>query len=231
MVMTNPLDNPLHGPPLLENALAVVDGPPRSNTASTVQLMDNPPNGVLENEFYHCSAEWHLARLRQVCALIYPVMLRVSSAESGPRIGSIANRFFGSANSLASYLGYSESQILIGFKELQELGFIELQDSRKFAPNVYRVLRHDEWAQRHPGQCTSKVKYPWTGEGDLFGGSLWIASGSRVKFQPNQIRGLRNLGFSDGVILAHFENFWTQHSDTRSVRNIPQRFYAYLTNL
>jgi hypothetical protein len=199
--------------------------------AQEVQLMDKAQSDAPENEFYHCSAEWHLAKLSPICALIYPLILRVSSARKLPK-GDLQSRlFFGSANSLAEYFGYSESQIRIGLNELEELGFILLVNAGKFAPNVYRVFKHEEWIKTHKEQCTSKVEYPWTGEGDTLGQALWVISGSKVRFHPNQIKGIRGLGFSEVQTLNFFAKFMSGLEEPKRRRSVPQRFYSYLAKL
>lgn len=48
------------------------------------QIMDNWPSSQLENEYFYCSWEWHIARLSPVCALIYSHAFRVSGGIETP---------------------------------------------------------------------------------------------------------------------------------------------------
>ena len=84
--------------------------------AQTVQKMDNPHSSFLENEGFHCSWEWHIARLCAVCALIYPLAFRVGG---GIETELAERRFFASAGSLAAYFDYSECQVRRGLKQLR----------------------------------------------------------------------------------------------------------------
>jgi len=76
--------------------------------APTVQLMDNYPDLILENEYFHCSWEWHIARLSPVCALIYPHAFKLGG---GIETKLSDRRFFASAEALSIYFDYSQSQV------------------------------------------------------------------------------------------------------------------------
>ena len=139
-------------------------------SVQAVRIMDNPFSNPLENEYFHCSWEWHIARLCAVCALIYPHAFKVGG---GIETELAERRFFASAGSLAAYFDYSECQVRRGLKQLEEAEFFQLIARKKFKPTQYRVFSHDEWALRHKGKCTTKVTFPWTGEGDPLGQALW----------------------------------------------------------
>jgi AraC-like DNA-binding protein len=190
--------------------------------APTVQQMDNGPQTTPENEYFHCSWEWHIARLSPVCALIYPLAFKVSGG-MGRKLSD--RRFFSSAKALASYFGYSESHIRRGLRELEEVGFFQLIAKKKFKPTHYRVLSHDDWASKHKGKCTTKVEYPWTGEGDSLGQSLWKISGGQVKFAGFQVKNLRNLGVDENKIVEEFSGYWEQTGQRMSPLNVPCGFY------
>jgi AraC-like DNA-binding protein len=187
--------------------------------------MDNTFQSTLENEFFHCSSEWHLARLSPVCALIYPHAFRVGG---GVENELSERRFFASAEALATYFGYSPSQVRRGLNELEELGFLQLVGAKKFKPNHYRVLSHAEWAQKHLGKCTSQVQSPWTGEGDPLGRSLWRASGGLVKFKEFQTANLRKLGVAEEIIVKEFSNYWERIGQRMSPVNVPRGFYMHM---
>lgn len=180
-----------------------------------------------ENEFFHCSWEWHIARLSPVCALIYPLAFRVGGGIST----ALENRrFFASASSLAEYFAYSECQVRRALKELEAAGFFQLIARKKFRPTHYRVFGHEDWASMHKGKCTTRVQYPWTGEGDPLGQELWKRSCGQVKFMPFQIEGLRNLGVDEDKILEEFSVYWEQTGERMNPKNVPASFHMFIKN-
>jgi hypothetical protein len=48
-----------------------------------------------------------------------------------------------------------EATVRRGFKALVKLGFLEVLQQDMCSPTVYRVISHDEWAEKNPGQCKS----------------------------------------------------------------------------
>lgn len=196
-----------------------------NSTTSTVQQMDGGLQSTLENEYFHCSWEWHVARLSPVCALLCPFAFKVSG---GKEKELRDRRFFASAGALADYFGYSESQIRRGLNALVDLGFFQLVSSKKFTPNHYRVLSHDDWAQKNKGRCTSKTQFPWTGEGDPLGRSLWTLSGGQVKFADFQVTNIRKLGLDEETVVKGFSSYWEQTGQRMSPKNVPRGFYMYI---
>lgn len=194
----------------------------KTGTTQGVQQMDNWSSPQLENEYFHCSWEWHIARLSSVCALIYPFAFKVSG---GVETELKDRRFFASAGSLANYFDYSESQVRRGLKELEQAEFFQLIAKKKFKPTQYRVLSHDDWALKHKGKCTSKVQYPWTGEGDPLGQELWKITGGQVKFADFQVKGLRNLGVDGDRVVEEFTAFWERTGQKMKPKNVPHGFY------
>lgn len=153
---------------------------------------------------FHCCAEWHLARLTPICSLVYPFALRLSKTHGG--------LFSYPATLIAEFLDYDEWTVRQSYKELEQIGFFRLRETRMFEANVYKVLIHKEWAADHPDQCATKTTNPWTGEGDKLGQALYVASGSAVKFYENQIKCLRSLGLPEEQIVSEFEAFWTEEA-------------------
>ena len=102
---------------------------------------------------------------------------------------------------------------------------------------MYRPVSHKEWAAIHPGKCAVKESFPWSGEdGDKLGVSLWNASGGKVKFQPFQLKALRNTGLTDDEILAAFEVLVAAEQARREAggwngrwRAVQPRFLRWLT--
>jgi hypothetical protein len=192
-----------------------------------VQQIDTSVDSNLENEYYHCSWEWHIAQLSPVCSLIYPFAFRVSG---GMDTSLVDRRFYGTAKSLATYFGYSESQVRRGLIELEEIGFFQLIARKKFKPTQFRVLSHEDWVSKHKTRCTTKIQYPWTGEGDPLGRSLWKMSGGEVKFADFQVKGLRNLGIDESKVVSEFSAYWEQTGQRMRPKNVPTNFYMHMKN-
>jgi len=194
--------------------------------AQEFQIMENSSLPQLENEYFHCSWEWHIARLpHSVCAVIYSLAFRVS----GRREQELSKRyFFASAKSLATYFNYSEGHIGRGLRELEKAGFFQLIARKKFRPTHYRVLSHEDWAAKHKGQCTAKVEFPWTGEGDPLGQSLWKMSGGQVKFADFQVKSLRKMGMDANTIEQEFSSFWENTGHRMKPIKVPPTFYMHM---
>jgi len=186
------------------------------------QLAQKEQQGIIETNF-HCGSEWHLSRLdSRAAALVHPFALRISKG---------SKRFAASATSVAQFFGLHRTTILRAYHELNELGFFELLEYGMFDTNIYRVLNHTEWAKEHPGLCTMKAEFPWTGEGDPLGPRLFAASGCRVKFKEFQIREYRETGLPEDTIVRHFEEFRSGTGKFRRARNVPYYFLMHLRQL
>lgn len=148
---------------------------------------------------FHCSAEWHLQRMTSGLAPALYSWARKLSSKSGV--------FSPSAENVAIYFGVHRNTVQRALEELAIVGFFELTRIETFAPNVYRVVDHTEWAKRNPGQCVKKSAFPWVGEGDPLGRELYAISGQRVKFFPNQVGALQKFGLSDDQIKGEFRAF------------------------
>jgi hypothetical protein len=201
---------------------------PASGGAQKIQIMDNSLSSQFENEYFYCSWEWHIARLSPVCALIYPLAFTLSG---GAKTELRDRRFFASAGSLATYFGYSECQVRRGLIALEETEFFQLISRKKFQPTHYRVLSHEDWAEKHDGKCTTKVKYPWTGEGDPLGQLLWKMTWGQVKFADFQVTGLRKLGVDENKITSEFSAYWEQTGQRMKPKNVPRSFYMHMKDV
>jgi hypothetical protein len=137
-------------------------------------------------------------------------------------------RFFASAGSLATYFDYSACQVRRGLIELEKAGFFQLIARKKFLPTHFRVLSHDDWASKHKGKCTTKIKFPWAGEGDPLGQTLWKMTCGQVKFADFQVKGLRNLGVDENKIVDEFSAYWEQTGQRMNPKNVPRSFFMYM---
>lgn len=183
----------------------------------------------LENENFHCCAEWHLSCLPPVCSSIYPLAYRLTSDDNEPDRRSKTKTFYASAESLAVFFGYSPAQIRRGLKELVHLGFLELLKTGRYRTNVYRVVSHEEWARKHPGGCTRKIEIDYFSN-DPLGPELLSASGGRIRFPEFSVSNLRKLGLPDHLILERFAEFWRDTGSSCRERDVPTRFYMWLKN-
>lgn len=149
---------------------------------------------------YHCTSEWHLAKLKsRFAAILYPFAGRISSKTS---------RFHCSAERVAGHFGVSRWTVIRSIKELEGLGFFELIAKEPFRPSLYRVWSHSDWAKAHPDCCAVRATYPWSGEeGDALGVRLFNITGGRLKYQPHQLAALRNTGLSDDQLAMRLEVF------------------------
>jgi hypothetical protein len=147
----------------------------------------------------HCSAEWHMVQMKShIAAPVYGLARKLSKK---------SKTLYASAEHMAAYFHVNRKSVLRALKELAAIGFLELIRVECGKPNVYRVVDHRDWAIAHPGCCVQEVSFPWKGEGDPLGRLLCAISGGRAKFQPNQMTGLRNLGFTNEEITDQFRRF------------------------
>jgi len=92
---------------------------------------------------------------------------------------------------------------------------------RPYQPRILHAFgvsryAHNKWAAKHPGCCAEKETLPWSGEkGDPLGVRLWNVSGGKVKYQPYQVKALRNTGLTDDQIATAFEEFVTAEQARR----------------
>jgi hypothetical protein len=184
------------------------------------------------NEFsrYYCSPEWHLARLTHTpyAGLVYSFASRISKGSKS---------FHGSAQGVAQYFGVSRWKIQRAMKALVELGFFVLIEQEFYAPSVYRVITHNEWAIEHPGCCTKKETLPWSEEkGDPLGVRLWNISGGKVRYQPYQLTALRKIELTDDQIATAFKEFVTAEQARREKGGwhgrwgaVQARFWRWIT--
>jgi hypothetical protein len=142
----------------------------------------------IEEQPFHCCAEWHLAKTRKLhSVMVYTFALRISHGSKTKPKG----HFYCSAPSLSRFFGYSEQHIRDAFKALEQTGFFKRLQQGFFGPSTYRVLTHKEWIEEHPGQCTTKIEY---GDDDTLAQRLYGCTGGKVKFTKSHMKDLRKYG-------------------------------------
>lgn len=179
------------------------------------------------SSYYHCSAEWHLWRLKDsgghktpFAAALYPFAFRISKN---------SNRFYCSAEGIAEHFGTSPDTVRRAMNALTTSGFFIVIDKEYFHSTIYRVVSHDDWAKAHPESCVVKAEFPWSGEeGDQLGVRLYTASGGRVKSFANILAALRKTGFTDDQIVEKFELFLAARRGHGASKSILFRFQKFL---
>jgi len=177
-------------------------------------------NAYKESSPYHCSPEWHLARLTRtpLAGLLYSFAFRISK-NSGI--------FHGSVLGLATYFGISRWKVQRAMQALTELGFFVCVARESFKPSEYRVVPHKDWAAQHPGCCTVRETFPWSEEeGDALGVRLWNASGGKMRYMPFQLAALRKTGLTDDQIVAAFEELVAAEKARRQATGLLGRWSA-----
>jgi hypothetical protein len=157
----------------------------------------------METVPFHCSAEWHFARLqgkgRFFAATLYSFAFHLSKSTGS---------FFASIPRMAEYFGVDERTVRKALHALEQTGFFELLAKPRGRPRQYRVVGHKEWASLRPGVCPQKEQTPWEDEPkDELGKMLYAISAGRFRPYPNFLKGMRRTGHSDLEIARHFRGF------------------------
>lgn len=76
---------------------------------SALQEMDEPLTAAIEETPYHCTVEWHMGRLRGMCAVVYSFAAYISRQNEG--------RFFCSAVQLGEYFDCDEGTVRRALQE------------------------------------------------------------------------------------------------------------------
>jgi hypothetical protein len=156
---------------------------------------------------FHCSIEWHLARLGSWARILYPFAYRLAHGDGGC--------FYASGLKVARHLGCSPDTVYRACQELVSDGFFRLVRTgraggrwkRTGKPVQYEVVSHQRWAQLHPGECAEKISFPWTGqfdpERDALGAEIYKASG--IKFERKELNYIRACGRSEVEIVRELQ--------------------------
>jgi hypothetical protein len=184
----------------------------------------------MEDSPFHCFEQWHLANLKPACALVYPLLYKIAKPV---RVGAGDERrlFYASVENLALYFGKNRSTIDRAIKDLIKHSFLEKIKQVKFQPTQYRVVSHEEWASRHPGQCAEMLQFPYSGEIDTLGQTLFTISGGTVKFNRFQVNNIRKLGIRDEDAYTEFATYMDGPGQSEPVRRIPKDFYIKMKKL
>jgi len=163
----------------------------------------NPDLSVADHhqEEFHCSAEWHLARLSKAASLIYNWSLRISKK---------SRRFRVSPNQAAKYFKIAPRTAQLGYEQLKKVGLFELVESGKASGevSVHKPLIHKEWAARNPGKCVAKIEFAWTPENDLLGQELFNMSDGRIQFKQFEIKRYRQFDLNDETVIKIFRAWY-----------------------
>jgi hypothetical protein len=109
---------------------------------------------------FHCGWEWHMRELRNVPAvLIYSLASRLTAKKTAKKENE-DKIFDAAAKTTALSFGLNATTVRRAIKPLCKLGFFEKLGRSRHGTNKYRVISHDEWAKKHPGQCA--IFQPWS---------------------------------------------------------------------
>jgi len=172
-----------------------------SETRPSILTARSDAIGTLQEEStLYCSSEWHLSQFKSNLApLIYSHAFHVAGT---------SGIYFISLGTLAKYFKADYKTVWNAVRELVESGWFIVVSERKGDVTTYRVRDHKAWVREHPGLCTTKFEYPWTGEdGDRLAVEIYTASGGRVKCYANQIIALRKSRLSDTEIVLRWKQF------------------------
>ena len=177
--------------------------------------------------YYHCSSEWHFARLKKqgatYAAIVYSLALHLARK---------TGVFHASIPRLAEYFEADERSIRKAIRQLLALGFFEKISANPGDTVRYRPVPHKEWAAKHPGCCTEKCPTPWDNEAkDTLGMELHAISGGKYNTHANFLKAMRKTGHADAAIREHFRAFVDiDRLDSRNSRihGVSGRFIKYL---
>ena len=117
---------------------------------------------------FSCCAERHLVNSGLALLAIYSKLFALSSGQIGN------HEYFGTLGTLAEFFGKPYNSIWRAKEVLVKLGFLEcLPETTNgqgvaffFRTKRYRVISHNEWAERNPGKCYQALEMPWDEHGD-----------------------------------------------------------------
>lgn len=98
----------------------------------------------MEEQTFPCHFTYHLVK-EGLAGVIYSFALREAEPFGG--------LFCQPTSRLAEYFKCSDRTIRRAYQTLVRLGFFELHTPVR-GSNLYRVLSHEEWLAKHPGQCS-----------------------------------------------------------------------------
>jgi hypothetical protein len=174
-----------------------------------------------EDSPLHCSSEYHFARMSGEGSTLVPLLYAVSFHLAGE-----SKSFRLSMQKLRSYLNVKKDDYIYAAAYLLVAsGFWEKIEAERGKPVMYRPVGHSEWAQKHPGFCTSMIKLPYS-DGDELGRVLHGILGE--KYFDNVLQGLRNTGATDEQIKEAARKFIVEDRNRGSGKERRKRFQKYL---
>lgn len=169
------------------------------------------PNESLQadDSALHCSAVWHLFRLKgkgaRLCIPLWERSMALAHESGRYRLSG--------RSGAAPYFGVTEAEVYCAAALLVESGWWNVLDENLGKPTVYHPLRHGKpdsvkgsWLETHPNQCCQKLVMPWSAEGDPLGPRLWAITGQT--YYPNHLAGWRKrTGLTDDRIVERTKEF------------------------
>jgi|SRR3984885_834008 len=125
--------------------------------------------------------------------------------------------YFTTLEPLADFFAKPYGSIWRAVQALRKLGFLERVDTKlsngwqertfRFHTKSYRIVKHTEWAEKHPGKCYQALTMPWESHGDPLARKLYVISEGNVVWYENMLKGLRRTGRTDDEIESDWRSF------------------------
>lgn len=101
----------------------------------------------LEEQTFPCREDYHLARMNGGIPAYVFYLHAVQKSRKDVFCESLAD--------VARVYACHKSTVRRNLQTLVKGGFLEVLQQDMCSPTVYRVISHDEWAEKNPGQCIS----------------------------------------------------------------------------
>jgi hypothetical protein len=157
-----------------------------------------------------CCVERHLVSSGLALA-IYGKLYQVCYGNKGKGI------YYTTLEPLADFFQKPYKSISRAVHVLRRLGFLELvgptatngwqERTSRFGTKSYKVVKHVEWAEKHPGKCYEAPAMPWDSHGDPLARRMHTASEGQTLWYANMLVGLRKTGLTDDEIVVCWETF------------------------
>jgi DNA-binding MarR family transcriptional regulator len=157
---------------------------------------------------FKCDASWHLRESGLTLAIYTKI-----GAITYDGITSTYGTYFSSGRALAEFFGANEDSVTKILRELRKDGWLQSvgNEENPYKPNNYHFVTHDEWREKHSGQCYSRDVQVWDeDEHDLLAQSLHKISLGKTFWYNNMLAGLRATGSTDEEICGAWRKYFAQ---------------------
>ncbi|MGA8555136.1 MAG: hypothetical protein WB630_12030 [Candidatus Acidiferrales bacterium] len=150
---------------------------------------------------WQCDSNWHLRKRGALTLAIYNKIGAITYDSTLRNHGV----YYSSGRKLAEFFDTSENHVTQVLRQLKADGWLKVAGEATTAiykSKKYHYVQHDEWAQKHPGQCFARPKMVWDDEEhDELAQSLYKHSGGQTYWYPEMLTSLRSTGADDEMII------------------------------